>query len=107
MVSMEGRQIWLVGLWPMTRSAVLWAKFQFALAVTAAAALSVSALSVRAIALPLADGVIVLLSTLSVCFGLCGLSIGLGARLPNFRERSAARIASGLGGTVNLILSMC
>src|SRR5205807_312702 len=99
--------IWLVGLWPMSRAAVLWAKFQFALAVTAATALSVTALSVRAIDLPRGIGVVVMLSTLAVCFGLCGLSIGFGARLPSFRERSAARIASGLGGTVNLILSMC
>ena len=39
-------------------------------------------------------------------FGLCGLAVGLGARLPNYQQRSANRIASGLGGTVNLIASI-
>lgn len=106
MVSMEGRQIWLVGLWPLPRRRVLWAKLQFALAVTLFAAMSVSALSVYTINLPLDLSAILLLTTLTTCFGLCGLAIGLGARLPNYRERSAARIASGLGGTVNLVASV-
>jgi hypothetical protein len=43
---------------------------------------------------------------ISVCFGLCGLAIGLGARMPMFDQRSPARIANGLGGTLNLIASV-
>lgn len=106
MISMEGRQIWLVGLWPLPRRGVIWAKFNFALAVTLAATISVTLMSVRAIGLPPLLAGILLLSTLATCFGLCGLAIGLGARLPNYTERSAARIASGLGGTLNLICSL-
>jgi len=106
MVSMEGRQIWLVGLWPMSRKSVLWAKFQFALAVTLGAALTVSALSVYTIRLPHDLSLIMLATTLTTCFGLCGMAIGLGARLPSYTERSAARVASGLGGTVNLVMSV-
>lgn len=106
MVSMEGRHIWLVGLWPMSRTDVLWAKFHFSLAVTVFAALTVTVMSVRAIGVPPVLGAVLFLSTLSVCFGLCGLAVGLGARLPNYTERSAARVASGLGGTVNLIVSL-
>ena len=37
--------------------------------------------------------------------GLSALSVGLGARLPNLRELSPARIAAGFGGTLTLILS--
>jgi ABC-2 type transport system permease protein len=33
------------------------------------------------------------------------LAVGLGARLPNLREISPARIAAGFGGTLTLILS--
>jgi ABC-2 type transport system permease protein len=41
-----------------------------------------------------------------VCVGLSGLSVGLGARFPVLGQRNPARIASGLGGTINLIASM-
>lgn len=106
MVSLEGRQMWRVSLWPLPRSAVVWAKFDFALAVTAAAALAVMALSIRALRLPLPLALVQVAATLSTCVGLCGLATGLGARLPSYNERSAARIAGSLGGTVNLIASM-
>jgi ABC-2 type transport system permease protein len=39
-------------------------------------------------------------------FSMAGLSVGLGAMYPNFREDNQARIVSGLGGTLNFILSM-
>ena len=45
-------------------------------------------------------------TALSMCVGLCGLGVGIGAWLPMFGQRNTARIASGFGGTVNLIFSM-
>ena len=48
-----------------------------------------------------------LVVTFAVCVGLCGLAVGIGARLPLFGERNPARIANGFGGTVNLIASVC
>lgn len=42
---------------------------------------------------------------LELSVGLSGLSVGLGARWPNLRETSPARIAAGFGGTLTLILS--
>ena len=39
-----------------------------------------------------------------LCVGLSALAVGLGARLPNLRETSPAKIAAGFGGTLNLIL---
>jgi ABC-2 type transport system permease protein len=106
MISLEGRQMWLVGLWPMSRNRVMWAKFLFAYSVTAAAALAVTALSIRSLGLPAGLGLIQAFGTLATCAGLCGLAVGLGARLPNYRESSPGRIASGLGGTINLIASV-
>ena len=38
-------------------------------------------------------------------FGLAGLSVGLGAYLPNLQEASPAKIAAGFGGTLTLVLS--
>ena len=106
MISLEGQQIWLVALWPLKRSSVVWAKFCFAMTVTAAAALPVTWLAVRAIDLPPRLGLIQAICTIASCAGLCGLAIGLGAVMPNYREQSAGRISSGIGGTVNLIASV-
>lgn len=106
LISLEGRQMWLVGLWPLSRVSVVWAKFDFALAVTAGAAMAVTLLSLNALRLPATLGLVQIAATLSSCVGLCGLAVGLGARLPSYTERSAARIASGLGGTLNLVASM-
>ncbi len=106
MISMEGRQMWLVGLWPLSRAQVMWAKFDFALTITAFAALSVTWLSIRALNLPWGLAMIQAGGTLSACVGLCGLAVGLGARIPSYREANTGRIASGLGGTVNLMASI-
>ena len=106
MMSMEGRQMWLVGLWPLSRGSVVWAKFLYALTITAAAAVSVTLLAVIVLGLPFALGLAQVVSTLFTCVGLCGLAVGLGARLPSYRESDSARIASGLGGTVNLVVSV-
>ena len=106
MISIEGRQMWLVGLWPLSRAKVMWAKFDFALTITAFAALSVTWLSIRALNLPWGLAMIQAGGTLSACVGLCGLAVGLGARIPSYREANTGRIASGLGGTVNLMASI-
>ncbi len=106
MISMEGRQMWLVALWPLPRAKAVWAKFLYAITVTGFAALSVTALSIRALDLPFILAVVQICATLATCVGLCGLAVGLGARLPNYRETNPGRIASGVGGTVNLIVSV-
>jgi ABC-2 type transport system permease protein len=47
-----------------------------------------------------------LLTVTVMTFGLSSLSVGIGALLPNFREDNPARIANGLGGTANAMLSL-
>jgi ABC-2 type transport system permease protein len=41
-----------------------------------------------------------------LALGLSGLSVGLGAWMPNFRETDPSKIAVGFGGTLNLIVSL-
>ena len=106
MMSLEGKQMWLVGLWPLSRSAVVWAKFLYALTITSSAALTVTILAVYVLELPASLALAQVFGTLATCVGLCSLAVGLGARLPNYREADSGRIASGLGGTVNLIVSV-
>jgi ABC-2 type transport system permease protein len=45
------------------------------------------------------------LTCLLLCVGLAGISVGLGASLPNLREQSPSRIAAGFGGTLCLVVS--
>jgi ABC-2 type transport system permease protein len=46
------------------------------------------------------------ITVLVMAFALTSLSVGLGALTPNFKEDNPARIANGLGGTMNVILSL-
>jgi ABC-2 type transport system permease protein len=42
---------------------------------------------------------------LAMCLGLAALAVGLGARLPDLRQSSPAKISANFGGTLNLVLS--
>ena len=41
-----------------------------------------------------------------LALGLSGLSVGLGAWMPNFRESDPSKIAVGFGGTLNLVAGL-
>jgi ABC-2 type transport system permease protein len=45
------------------------------------------------------------LACVLLCSGLSGIAVGLGAKMPNLRDESPARIAAGFGGTLNLVIS--
>lgn len=106
LVSLEGHQFWLVGLLPMDRSRLLHAKFAFAMTVSVFVAVGAMGLATYVLRIPKPWAAIHLLVTFAVCVGLCGCAVGLGARLPLFAHRNPARIANGLGGTINLIASV-
>jgi len=105
MISLEGRRFWILGLMPMERDTILWSKFLFAaggsiipcslLVLLSDAMLDVSPLVMASHQV----------TCLLLCLGLSGIAVGLGARLPNPREQSPARIAAGFGGTLNLFIS--
>ena len=106
MLSLEGRKFWLLGLLPLKRDRLLWGKFffsatslllpTFTLIVVSDLLLGMSPVGVAL------HGLTMLLLTL----GLSGLSVGLGACLPNFRETDPSKIAVGFGGTLNLICGL-
>ena len=106
LLSLESQQLWLVELLPIRRSTLLLVKFLFAITVTGLSAFCVMGLAVKILDLPSLYAWLNVAVCLGVCFGLSGLSIGLGARFPVLNNRNPARIASGFGGTLNLIVSM-
>jgi ABC-2 type transport system permease protein len=106
LLSLESQQLWLIELVPMRRVYFLGVKFLFALTVTAVSACGVMGIAVSMLGVPAIWARINLMICLGVCIGLSGLAIGLGARFPVLHQRNPARIASGFGGTLNLIASM-
>ena len=107
LISLEAQQMWLVGLLPMPRGRLLVPKLVFALTITLIVGGSVMLL---ANLLSGTDGNLIainMISVLAVCLALCGMAVGLGARFPMIHERNSAKIANGMGGTINLIASVC
>jgi ABC-2 type transport system permease protein len=105
MISLEGRRFWILGLLPVRRETILWSKFLFAtggsiIPFTILVLLSDSMLNVSKLVVISHQ-----LTCVVLCFGLSGIAVGLGARLPNLREQSPSRIAAGFGGTLNLVIS--
>ncbi len=106
LVSLEAQRLWLIGLLPIPRGRVLIPKFVFSLTVTVAAGGSVMFLATL---LSRTGGELLainMLSIIAVCVGLCGMAVGLGARMPMVHEANPAKIANGLGGTINLVASI-
>lgn len=106
MMSLEGRNAWMLNLLPLKRTQILWGKFAFAAALAFLS--SESLLLISDIQLGLEPGLIAVHATLMaiLCFGLSAISVGLGARLPNYRESDPSKIAAGFGGTLNLVVSL-
>jgi ABC-2 type transport system permease protein len=106
LLSLEGRNLWVLGLLPLRRDAILWGKFAFAAGISLVATealvlLSDLMLGVEPWMVALHVGAVLVL-----CLGVSGISVGLGARLPNLREEDPSKIAAGFGGTLNLLVSL-
>jgi ABC-2 type transport system permease protein len=105
MISMEGRRFWILGLLPVHRDQIVWSKFLFSF---------VGGLIPCATLVFLSDSMLGLswpliaqheFCCLLLCLGLSGIAVGLGALMPELRESSPAKISSGFGGTLCLVLS--
>jgi len=106
LLSLEGRNFWVLGLLPVGRAQILWGKFAFSVGISLVATeglvfLSDLMLGMGPVMIALHVGMVAIL-----CMGLSGISVGLGARLPNLRETDPSKIAVGFGGTLNLLVSL-
>jgi ABC-2 type transport system permease protein len=106
MLSLEGRNFWILGLLPLDRAAILWGKFAFSVGIALVSTellvvLSDLMLRMRSTMIALHMAMVAVL-----CLGLSGISVGLGARLPNLKESDPSKIAAGFGGTLNLLVSL-
>lgn len=108
MISMEGRRFWILGTLPVDRDLILWGKLLFAVTVSVipcSVLIFLSDFMLQILARTPGIALIHQIVCWSICVGLSAIAVGLGARLPNLREPSPAKIAAGFGGTLNLVLS--
>ncbi len=106
LISLEGRRFWIVGLAPLARSKLVWQKFWLSVGTCICFTLGLVILSsvilrVEPLIMALSIMTIVLMN-----FALSGMAVGFGAMYPNFKEDNPARIVSGMGGTLNFLVSI-
>jgi ABC-2 type transport system permease protein len=106
LISLEGRKFWILGLLPLKREQLLWGKFAFAVTGAVALAGTIVLLSDLLLGMSAMTIAVHLLTMLLLAFGLSGLSVGLSAWLPNFRETDPSKIVLGFGGTVNMLVGL-
>jgi len=106
LLSLEGRNFWVLGLLPVGRSQILWGKFVFSVGISLIATEGLVFLSDLMLGMGPVMITIHLAMVAVLCAGLSGISVGLGARLPNLRETDPSKIAVGFGGTLNLLVSL-
>jgi ABC-2 type transport system permease protein len=106
MLSLEGRKFWILGLLPFQRERLLWGKFAFSATWSLLIAEFLVLFSDFMLGMGTATIALHALIVLVLALGLSGLSVGLGAWVPNFRESDPSKIAVGFGGTLNLIICL-
>jgi ABC-2 type transport system permease protein len=106
MISIEASRFWILGQTGISRDDILLSKLLFSIGGTLAPCMGLVWLSDFVLGLPLSIHVSHQICCITLCFGLSGIAVGMGARLPSLHEASPARIAAGFGGTLNLIISV-
>jgi ABC-2 type transport system permease protein len=105
MISLEGRRFWILGLLPVHRDQIVWSKFLFSFLGGLLPCCGLVLLSDSMLGLPWQLIAQHELCCAVLCMGLSGIAVGLGARMPELRESSPAKISSGFGGTLSLVIS--
>ena len=106
LVSLEGRRFWILGLAPLSFRRLVFQKFWLSVATTSAFTVGLAILSGSMLGLEPIYFALSVYSVIITNFGLSGLAVGLGTLYPNFQEDNPARIVSGMGGTLNFLLSV-
>jgi ABC-2 type transport system permease protein len=103
--SLEGRLLWIVGLAPIGVQKVLLQKFWTSCFVTTLITVSLMVTSSLMLHLPWMRVGFFAIAIGLMSATLSGLSVGLGALFPNFKEDNPSKIVSGFGGTLCLVAS--
>ncbi len=106
LISLEGFRFWIIGLAPISLKQLIWQKFWLSIITTSPFTVGLVLLSNTFLSV---DTVQFSMSLYGICLSnlaLAGLAVGLGSLYPNFEEDNPARIVSGMGGTLNFLMSV-
>lgn len=103
MISLEGNRFWMINLSPIRFSQLLLEKFVLGTFISSLFTIPLIFLSGWMLEI---DNARILYTTalgFFVCVALTGLSVGFGAKFPNFKSTNPSEIISGFGGSILLI----
>ncbi len=106
LMSMEGRNFWILSLLPIERDRLLTSKLVYAASFTTVISVVLILLSEVMLRLPWPIVLTHVLGMAVLTIGLSSLAVGLGAFLVNLKETNPSKIATGFGGTINLLFSL-
>lgn len=103
--SLEGRRLWILCMSPINLGKVVIQKFLTSWLATGSVIVGLMAISGIMLEMPLHKIAFYSLMIALMSIALNALAVGLGTLFPNLRETNPAKIVSGFGGTLCLILS--
>ncbi|MDK1021539.1 MAG: hypothetical protein QGD90_07870 [Candidatus Hydrogenedentes bacterium] len=106
LISLEGFRFWILGLAPLTKRQLIWQKYWLSVATTTPVTLGLTLMSCYFLEVSTIHFAVAVYTICLANLTLAGLAVGLGSLYPNFEEDNPARIVSGMGGTLNFLLSV-
>ncbi len=103
--SIEGRRLWVLGLSPVGMERVFLIKLALFGGIAGSATAVLMFVSGRNLHMSPLEQLYFCSSVMLMSGGLTGLALGLGVLFPNFYDASPAKIVSGFGGTLCLIIN--
>ena len=103
MLSLEGSRAWMIGVAPIRFSSALLEKFLLGTVISLLLTMPLVFLSGWMLEISMRRVLFTTGLGFFVCVALTGLSVGFGARFPNFKSTNPAEIISGLGGSMLLM----
>jgi len=106
MLSLEGKQYWVIGLAPFPKQTLIWEKFVLCLLGCLVTAVPLIIFSNSMLGVSTFMKWLGIVTVCALAVGLTSLAVGFGAMFPSFKEDNPARIANGFGGTMTIISSL-
>lgn len=103
MISLEGGRAWMIGVAPIRFASVLRVKLVLGCFVSMALTLPLIFFSGWMLEIPMHRVAYTTGLAFFVCIALTGMSVGFGAKFPNFRSNNPSEIISGFGGSMLLM----
>ncbi len=103
--SLEGKRLWILSMCPVPLKKILVQKLLTSCCITGSITALLMFLSSMLLSMSTELTVLYSIAIILICIGLNSIAISLGTIFPNVNETNPAKIVSGFGGTLCLIVS--